>query len=107
MEGPRFGAGGEAGADGEIGEDEKAEDEEGGGAHGPAEGGSDHQALEHDGEDHTAERRARGHDAEGKGSVLLEPSPHRGNCRVEDHRGANRRTNTWIAVSEEPIVKGG
>lgn len=39
VERPRFGAGGEAGADGEIGEDEKAEDEEGGGAHGPAEGG--------------------------------------------------------------------
>jgi len=75
-EGPGCGVWGKAGADGEIGVDEKAKDEEGGGAHGPAEGGLVDEALDHDGEDYTTERRARDHDAEGKGAIFLEPGPY-------------------------------
>jgi len=77
-EGPGCGIWGKAGADGEVGVNEEAEDEEGGGAHGPAEGGLGNEALDHDGEDDTAERGARDHDTVGKGPVLLEPGPYRG-----------------------------
>ena len=86
---------------GQVGDDQHAEDEEGGDAHGPGEADLGNQALHEDGEDDASERGAGGHDAKGKGAASEEPGADGGHGRVEDGGGAEGRED---ALGEDELV---
>ena len=85
----------------QVGDDQQAQDQEAGDAHGPAVADLRQQPLHQDGEDDAAERGAAGHDAERERAPPQEPRRRRRHGRVEDAAGAQRRAD---ALGQQDLV---
>jgi hypothetical protein len=64
-------------SDGEVGDDEEAENHKGTDSHGPAEAHLLDEAGDHDGEDDTADTRSGCKNAKGSSSIAVKPSVNR------------------------------